>query len=78
GINIIYAGDLGQLRPVNGTALYAHTLVSKLAPHTEQSAGGQSALFGAFLWRQLTHVVELKKNERAKNDPAYIALLNRV
>lgn len=36
---------------------------------------GQAAMFGASIWRQLTHVVELRDNIRAKEDPVYIALL---
>jgi hypothetical protein len=78
GVNIIFAGDLGQLRPVVGSALYAYNLVSKLAPKTTDSVLGQHGLFGAHLWRQVPHVVELKENQRARTDPDFIEFLNRV
>ena len=35
----------------------------------------QNALFGASIWRQLTHVVELKENVRAREDHDYAAHL---
>ncbi|KAG1839204.1 hypothetical protein DFJ58DRAFT_667900, partial [Suillus subalutaceus] len=39
---------------------------------------GQTALHGAFLWRQVNTVVELKQNWRAREDAPYIDLLNRI
>ncbi|KAG2738980.1 hypothetical protein P692DRAFT_201730298 [Suillus brevipes Sb2] len=39
---------------------------------------GQTALHGAFLWRQVDVVVELKQNWRAKDDEAFIEMLNRI
>ncbi|KAH7912389.1 hypothetical protein BJ138DRAFT_1134788 [Hygrophoropsis aurantiaca] len=39
-----------------------------------QTPSGQTALHGAYLWRSINTVVELKKNWRAKKDPRYIAL----
>ncbi|KIO03914.1 hypothetical protein M404DRAFT_67682, partial [Pisolithus tinctorius Marx 270] len=30
GINVIFAGDMAQLCPVNGTALYSHTVINNL------------------------------------------------
>ncbi|KAF8447509.1 hypothetical protein L210DRAFT_3359413, partial [Boletus edulis BED1] len=77
GINIIYAGDLGQLRPVASSALYASNLLGRLAPSTKESIRGHRGLFGAALWQQLTHVIELKQNVRAITDPFYVDLLNR-
>lgn len=37
-----------------------------------------NALHGAFLWRQVDVVVELKQNWRAKDDEAFIEMLNRI
>ncbi|KAG1868401.1 hypothetical protein F4604DRAFT_1494734, partial [Suillus subluteus] len=37
---------------------------------------GQSALHGAFLWRQVDVVVELKQNWRAREDARFIEMLN--
>ncbi|KAG2148940.1 hypothetical protein DEU56DRAFT_729783 [Suillus clintonianus] len=39
---------------------------------------GQTALHGAFLWRQVDVVVELKQNWRAKDDSEFIAMLSRI
>ncbi|KAG1811911.1 hypothetical protein EV424DRAFT_1275663, partial [Suillus variegatus] len=66
GVNLIFAGDFGQLRPPKSNALYSYKLVKNLAPATMQTIKGQSALHGAFLWRQVDTVVELKQNWRAK------------
>ncbi|KAG1886350.1 uncharacterized protein F5891DRAFT_968733, partial [Suillus fuscotomentosus] len=70
GVNIIFSGDIGQLRPPKSNTLYSHALVRQLAPAMTQTARGQSALHGAFLWRQVDTVVELKQNLHAKNDAA--------
>jgi ATP-dependent DNA helicase PIF1 len=77
GVNIIFAGDLGQLRPVGSSALYSSDLLGRLASQTSETIRGHRGLFGASIWQQLTHIVELKKNVRATRDPAYISLLNR-
>ncbi|KAG1780903.1 hypothetical protein EV702DRAFT_1177654 [Suillus placidus] len=39
--------------------------------------GGQSALHGAFLWRQADTVVELRQNWRAKEDPLFVKMLSQ-
>ncbi|KAG2133020.1 hypothetical protein DEU56DRAFT_739184, partial [Suillus clintonianus] len=66
GVNVIFAGDFGQLRPPKSNALYSYKLVKQLAPATLQTIAGQAALHDAFLWRQVSTVVELKQNWRAK------------
>jgi hypothetical protein len=78
GVNVIFAGDFGQLRPPKSNALYSYKLVSKLSPGTTKTLKGQTALHGAFLWRQVDVVVELKQNLRAKDDPEFIEMLNRI
>jgi len=78
GINIIFAGDMAQLHPVKGSALYSRSVVCNLKTFSFETIRSQERLFGMFLWRSLTHVVQLKKNERAKTDPNFINLLSRV
>ncbi|KAG1761127.1 hypothetical protein EV702DRAFT_1207467 [Suillus placidus] len=77
GVNVIFSGDFGQLPPPKLNALYSYKLVKRLAPATTQKTGGQSALHGAFLWRQVDTVVELHQNWRAKEDPLFVEMLSR-
>ena len=44
----------------------------------KQTKKGQNALFGTSIWRQLTHIVELKENIRARDDPDYATCLLRM
>ncbi|KAH7908091.1 hypothetical protein BJ138DRAFT_977759, partial [Hygrophoropsis aurantiaca] len=70
GVNVIFTGDFGQLKPVMATALFSHSVVDVINNRTAQTPSGQSSLHGALLWRQVTKVIELKKNWRARKDPA--------
>jgi hypothetical protein len=58
--------------------LYAYNLVNRPTVHTRETLSGQAGMFGAAIWRQLTHGVELKENMRAKEDPQFVALLSRM
>ncbi|KAG2091993.1 uncharacterized protein F5147DRAFT_586032 [Suillus discolor] len=58
--------------------MYSYKLVKELTPSTSHTIRRQTALYGAFLWRQIDTVVELKKNWRAHEDPMFVALLERV
>lgn len=78
GLNMIFLGDMGQLRPVKALSMFSHVLVEKLIPSITQTLDGQSALHGAYLWRSIDKVVLLKKNMRSIRDPKYTALLERV
>lgn len=78
GVNVIFTGDMGQLRPVKAKSLFSYELVKKLSPNVAQTTYGQGALHGACLWRQINTVVELKMNWRAKKDPEFVNLLARV
>ena len=78
GVNVIFAGDMGQLRLVGSAALYSSNLLSTLAASKRETLEGHRALFGTFIWQQLTHVIKLKKNFRTVQDPQYIDLLNRI
>ncbi|KAG1828293.1 hypothetical protein EV424DRAFT_1300315, partial [Suillus variegatus] len=75
---MIFAGDIGQLRPPKSNATYSYKLVKQLAPSISHTFRGQTALHGAFLWHQVDTVVELKKNWRAHEDAMFVALLERV
>ena len=78
GINIVFTGDFGQLRPVRESALYSHKLVDDpdLAQCRNKSAVG--SLMGVYLWRLVTTVVLLKQNQRQSGDRTYADLLGRV
>jgi Helitron helicase-like domain at N-terminus/PIF1-like helicase len=78
GINVIFTGDFGQLRPVLALPLYSHSLVGSLSENIVQTEHGQYALHGASVWRQISKVVELKINQRAIGDPAFTDLLRRI
>jgi hypothetical protein len=78
GVNVIFASDFGQLCPPKFNALYSYKLVKSLAPVTMQTIKGQTALHGAFLWRQVDTVIELKQNWRAKDDAPFVDMLNRI
>jgi hypothetical protein len=77
-ISVIFTGDMGQLKPVKALSLFSHLLVNDLRIETAQSAKGQDMLYGTYLWRQVTHVIELQKNMRQSGDQMYASLLNRV
>ena len=78
GMNIIFTGDFGQLRPVLEKSLYSHKLVNDPGIEQCRDKKSQSALMGVYLWRLVKTVVLLKKNQRQADDQAYAELLNRV
>lgn len=77
GINIIFMGDFGQLKPVQAKCLYDRELVSGLhdVGHT---ANKQGPLLGVLSWRLVDKVVFLKKNMRQAGDKEYADLVQRV
>lgn len=79
GVNVLFSGDFGQLRPVNAKSLFSHELVEAISLDTAQSFRGQNNLYGPYLWRKrLTHHVELKTNWRQRQDPRFANLLGRI
>lgn len=78
GVNVLFAGDFGQLRPVKAKSLFSYDLVKSITLNTAQSSLGQSNLHGACIWRGVTKHVELKKSWRHHTDPKYSNLLGRV
>ena len=75
GVNMIFTGDFGQLRPVRAASLFSYRLVDVIGPDISQKEQGQTALHGASLWRQVNQVVELKTNIRAGSDQEFVNLL---
>ncbi|KAF8215295.1 hypothetical protein K438DRAFT_1561929 [Mycena galopus ATCC 62051] len=69
---------MGQLRPVQAPSVFAHELVDRIPPNIKETVAGVDALYGAWLWRQFTKVVILRKNFRAIKDPEYTNLLARI
>ena len=78
GVNVIFTGDFGQLRPVSAKSLYDNGLVSHPSLKTGQTIEGVNGLKGAYLWRLVNTVVKLTQNQRQRNDPTYADLLSRV
>ncbi|PPQ80410.1 hypothetical protein CVT26_004432 [Gymnopilus dilepis] len=78
GVNIIFMGDLCQLKPPKQSALYAASIVNMLAYGAPRNAEAVNALNGIALWRQVTKIIELKKNCRHASDPSYSEFLSRL
>ncbi|KAF5316214.1 hypothetical protein D9619_006531 [Psilocybe cf. subviscida] len=78
GVNVIFMGDFGQLKPPIQSSLYAHSIVKTPAFRTASSVDGISAMNGALLWRQVTKVIELVRNQRQSQDPDYANFLSRI
>lgn len=78
GKNVLFIGDFGQLKLISAYALFSHELVHQLQPNVAETEAGQAVFYGAYLWRLVNVIVELKKNWRAIGDPAFVNLLNRV
>lgn len=78
GVNVVFLGDFGQLRPPLQTSLYSNTILTNLTEQHAQNPAAIDALNGVYLWRLVNTVVILKKNHRQISDPAYAELLNRV
>ena len=78
GVNIVFTGDFGQLRPVRESALYSHKLVNDPDLSQCRNKRAVSSLMGVYLWRLVTTVVLLKQNQRQSGDKAYASLLGRV
>ncbi|KAJ8473524.1 hypothetical protein ONZ51_g7821 [Trametes cubensis] len=78
GINIIFTGDFGQLKPVQASSLYSHSLLNDPKLQVIRDFTGVDGLQGIYLWRQVMTVVKLTKNQRQSADPGYADLLARV
>ena len=65
GLNMIFAGDFAQLKPVFGSPLYSHTVGTSL--DASMSVRSQQSAIGKALWHQVTTVVILRQNMRQKS-----------
>ena len=78
GINIIFTGDFGQLKPVQAASLYDYSYVRHPGLRAVRDCTGVDCLTGIYLWRHYFRcVVQLIKNQRQSSDPRYAALLGR-
>ena len=77
GLNVIFMGDLGQLKPPIEHSLYSHRIVNRPS-FSESNIRGQEAMNGIWLWRQVRHVVELVHNHRQAADSQYADFLKRL
>jgi len=64
GLNMIFAGDFAQLKPVFGSPLYSHTVGTSV--DASMSVRSQQSAIGKALWHQVTTVVILRQNMRQK------------
>jgi hypothetical protein len=64
GLNMIFAGDFAQLKPVFGSPLYSHTVGTSL--DASMTMRSQQSAIGKALWHQVTTVVILRQNMRQK------------
>jgi len=64
GLNMIFAGDFAQLKPVFGSPLYSHTVSTSL--DASMTVRSQQSAIGKALWHQVTTVVILRQNMRQK------------
>jgi len=78
GLNVIFTGDFGQLKPPIQKPLYAHEIVTDPSFAEGRNSEGISAMNGVFLWRLVDTVVELTQNQRQASDPQYSEFLNRL
>ena len=62
GLNMIFAGDFAQLKPVFGSPLYSHTVGTSV--DASMSVRSQQSAIGKALWHQVTTVVILRQNMR--------------
>ncbi len=78
GVNVIFLGDFGQLRPVSSPSLYSHRFINAPTVQDAQNKSALAAFKGVYLWRSVVSVVMLRKNQRQRNDAPYSNLLSRV
>ncbi|KAF5310090.1 hypothetical protein D9619_010532 [Psilocybe cf. subviscida] len=78
GVNVVFMGDFGQLKPPVQAALYSHMITKSPSFLTASSVDGIGAINGVLVWRQVTKVIELLKNQRQADDPVYAQFLLRL
>ena len=75
GLNMIFAGDFAQLKPVFGSPLYSQTVGTSI--DAAMSVRSQQSAIGKVLWHQITTVVILRQNMRQNVQSANDAKFRR-
>ncbi|PPQ65631.1 hypothetical protein CVT26_000573 [Gymnopilus dilepis] len=78
GINVIFMGDLCQLKPVAQRALYSGEISNNPFSEDYASQDRINAMNGIWTWRQVSKIIELVKNCRHEGDPTYSSFLSRL
>ena len=68
GLNMIFAGDFAQLKPVFGSPLYSQTVGTSI--DAAMTVRSQQSSIGKALWHQITTVVILRQNMRQNTQSA--------
>lgn len=76
GVNMIFAGDFGQLKPVGGSSLYDESIGTVMKKGMTQAL--QEAVIGKALWHQVNTVVLLRENMRQRSQTTQDASFRRV
>jgi PIF1-like helicase len=75
GLNMIFAGDFAQLKPVFGSPLYSQSVGTSI--DAAMSVRSQQSAIGKALWHQITTVVILRQNMRQNTQSANDAKFRR-
>ncbi len=78
GVSVIFLGDFGQLRPVSSPSLYSHRYIKEPTVQDAQHKSTLAAFKGVYIWRSVSTVVMLRKNQRQSKDAPYSEMLSRV
>ena len=78
GLNVLFAGDLFQLSPFKGNALFYRDKLEKNLFSDNNSINNSQSLNGRNIWLQLTHTIILDIQCRQLNDPLFSSLLYRL
>ncbi|KAF8123177.1 hypothetical protein EV363DRAFT_1100578, partial [Boletus edulis] len=75
GVNVIFAGDFGQLPPVGQRALY-----SRVKCHSVSNPKVQADVFGRLLWLSVDDVVKLVQvmRQSGEENQLFVELLTRL
>ena len=68
GLNMIFAGDFAQLKPVFGSPLYSQTVGRSI--DAEMSVRSQQSAIGKALWHQITTIIILRQNMQQNTQSA--------
>ena len=69
GLNMIFAGDFAQLKPVFGSPLYSQTVGTSI--DAGMSVRSQQSAIEKALWHQITTIVILRQNTQTPNDAKF-------